>query len=392
MNKKRNVNFHRAISSLTPILVQDFLPCHPAEDAYMHMHPGGMNQGKGDRIAVDIPSGLFADKHSTGDVVKADYTVSFQLPKLAFMFPENHRFVGAWSLVDIGLSKAFIKTIETPYRYVTRKSMKRTLLLPGKFDHKGDHGRGLLVAGSFGKMGACVLAARAATRSGLGLLTVHVPKVGYTIIQSTVPEAMASVDVEENIFSNVPTTDIYNAIGVGPGIGMQAETANGFRKLLRSGKPLVIDADGLNILGQNKEWLNEIPEGTILTPHPKEFERLAGVTSDDFERLTHQMNLAKKLKSVILIKGAHTAIATADGRVYFNSTGNPGMATGGSGDVLTGILTGLVSRGYAAKSAAVLGVFVHGLSGDLAAKTRGRQSLIASDLIDFLPQAFKSLE
>lgn len=349
------------------------------------------NSANAVRIAVDVPSGLFTDKHSSGPIVKANHTVSFQLPKLAFFFPENHIYVGDWHIVDIGLSKAFVQNAVTSHYYLTKKSVKRILRPRSTFSHKGDYGKALLIAGSYGKMGACVLAARASLRSGLGLLTVHVPKVGYSILQSTVPEAMISIDGQNEIFSGIPSLEPFDVIGMGPGIGQAKETVAACRKVLQSGKPLVLDADALNILSSHHEFLDIIPAGSILTPHPGEFERLAGPWKEDLERLEKQVRLSKETKSVIILKGAYTSITFPDGDVYFNSTGNPGMSTGGSGDVLTGILTGLLAQKYTPKETATLGVYLHGLSGDLASREKGMNSLIASDLIDFLPEAFKVL-
>jgi len=343
-------------------------------------------------IAIDIPSGMFADKHSSGPIIKAEYTISFQLPKLAFLFPENDQFVGDWSIVDIGLSKSFAKKCETSFFYLTKRSIRKLLKVRSTFEHKGDHGKALLIAGSYGKMGACVLSSRACLRSGIGLLTVHVPTLGYSIIQSSVPEAMASVDINDHFFSESPILDSFNVIGIGPGIGKAEQTVRALKKVLESGKPMVIDADALNILSENSALLYIIPKGSILTPHPKEFERLVGSWKNDFERLEKQIQFAKEIKSVVILKGAYTSIATPDGKVYFNSTGNPGMATGGTGDVLTGILTGLLAQKYTQETAAILGVYLHGLSGDLAARDGSLNTIIASDLIEYLPQAYRFLD
>jgi hydroxyethylthiazole kinase-like uncharacterized protein yjeF len=362
----------------------------PAEGLYAEAI-NATNNSNATRVAVDIPSGLFADKHSEGPIVKADMTISFQLPKLAFLLPENARFVGHWQLVDIGLDKAFIKNTPTPYGLLTRQAVKKTVHRRETFDHKGTYGKALLVSGSYGKMGACVLGARAAIRAGLGLLTVHVPKSGYVIIQTSVPEAMASVDDDDKIITDVAVADQYDAIGIGPGIGQAEKTVAGIRKVLEAGKPMVIDADALNILAAHRELLRIIPAGSILTPHPKEFERLTGQWRNDFERLSMLTAMAHAYKSVVVLKGAYTSIATPDRNVYFNSTGNPGMATGGSGDVLTGILTGLMAQKYSAEEAAILGVYVHGLAGDLAARERTMNSLIASDIVEFLPTAFRDM-
>lgn len=349
------------------------------------------NNAESEKIAVDIPSGWMADAPSTGDIVQVHHTVTFQLPKLSFFFHESATYVGQWHVVDIGLNKKFLKQCETLYFYSSSKSVRGRLQPRGEFSHKGDYGRALIVSGSLGKMGACVLASRAAMRSGLGLLTVHVPKCGYDIIQTSVPEAMASIDNATEVISDVRSLDSYNVIGVGPGIGQAKETVQALRQVLESGKPLVIDADALNIISSHSELLHLIPAGSILTPHPKEFERLVGSWKNSFERLDKQTKLAVQLKSVVLVKGAYTAIATPVGEIHFNTTGNPGMATGGSGDVLTGILTGLLAQGYTPEDATVLGVYLHGLAGDEAAHQKGGYSLIASDLIDYLPAAFRKL-
>ncbi len=342
-------------------------------------------------VSVDIPSGLFADKSSTGHIVEADHTVTFQFPKLAFMMPENYKYAGEWNTVEIGLSKQFIAGEAAEHLLVTRKGAKGLVQPRSKFDHKGDNGRGLLIAGSYGKMGACVLAARAALRSGIGLLTLHVPPVGYNIVQASVPEAMVSLDKDQNFFTGTDALDSFDVIGVGPGIGRDPHTAKGLREVLERGKPMVIDADALNILSEKKEWLRSIPTGSILTPHPKEFQRLSTAWSDDFDRLEKQKKLASETGAVVVLKGAHSSVSVPGGNTYFNSTGNPGMATGGSGDVLTGVLTGLLAQGYAAAEAAILGVFLHGLAGDIACNEKGINSMIASDLIDEIPAAFRKI-
>jgi ADP-dependent NAD(P)H-hydrate dehydratase / NAD(P)H-hydrate epimerase len=351
-----------------------------------------INRTNAVRIAVDIPSGLLADRPSSGEVVQANYTVTFQAPKLSFFFPQSQVYTGEWTCVDIGLNKPFVKETNTPYSFVTKRGAKSILKLRHKFAHKGEHGKALLIAGSYGKMGACILAARATLHSGVGLLTLHVPRSGYAIVQTAVPEAMASVDSNEQLFTECPSLESYQVIGIGPGIGRDDSTAAALRKTIASGKPLVIDADALNILSEHRDLLRAIPSGSILTPHPGEFERLVGKWNDDFERLHKQIELAKETKATIILKGAHSSIATPEGKVFFNSTGNPGMATGGSGDVLTGILTGLLAQGYTAEEASILGVYLHGLSGDLVTQERSVYSLTASDLISFLPLAFRALQ
>jgi ADP-dependent NAD(P)H-hydrate dehydratase / NAD(P)H-hydrate epimerase len=351
-----------------------------------------LNSSKAIKISVDIPSGMFADKHSEGEIFRAHHTISFQLPKLAFLMPENNLYTGDWHLVDIELSKKGLQEIQSPFHLTTLKTIRKILRPRNKFDHKGKFGHALLIAGSKGKMGACILSAKAALRSGVGLLTVHVPQSGYQIIQSAVPEAMALIDPSEDHFSEQKSGDHFSTVGIGPGLGQQADTKNALEKLFETfNKPMVIDADALNLLSAHSELQLLIPSASILTPHPKEFERLVGAWSNDFERLVKLQRFSKKVNSVVILKGAHTTIACPSGKIYFNPTGNPGMAKGGSGDVLTGILTGLLAQGYTSEETAIIGVYLHGLAGDLAAREKGLSPLIAGDLIDFLPAAFKKL-
>lgn len=354
-----------------------------------------LNQLKCLKIAIDIASGLFADKSSRSsksEIFQADYTLSFQFPKLAFFMPENDVFVGNWQVLDIGLSTEFIQKTETPFYLIESKSAGELIRKRPKFAHKGSFGHGLLIAGSTGKMGAAVLAGKAALRSGAGLITVHHPKSGLAIISIAVPELMSSMDENENGYSKNPKLQHFNAIAIGPGLGTSKESQKAFKLLIQeSTVPLVIDADALNILSENKTWLSFLPKKSILTPHVKEFERLAGKAKNDFDRLDQQISFSKKYQVYIVLKGAHTSISTPDGKVFFNSTGNPGMATGGSGDVLTGILLGLKAQNYSSFHAALLGVFLHGLAGDLAADTKGEASLIAGDIIDSISEAYLSL-
>jgi NAD(P)H-hydrate epimerase len=349
-----------------------------------------INRSRACKVAVDIPSGLLADAVSEGEIVKADFTVTFQTPKLSFFLPTSGAYVGEWKVVNIGLSKIFLANASTPFHYLAAKQVRNLLRPREKFSHKGTHGHALLVAGSKGKMGACVLAARAVLRAGVGLLTAHVPGCGYTILQTAVPECMVSVDGDEQHVSTEPTGS-FDAIGVGPGIGTAPATGQALASLLKKGSPMVLDADALNLISMQPALRAIIPAGAILTPHPKEFERLAGPTSNDFERLERQQALAAEWQSVVLLKGAHTSVALPDGRILFNTTGNPAMATAGSGDVLTGVLTSLLAQGYPPEEAALLGVYVHGLAGDGVVRERGYPILTASELVDFLVPAFARL-
>lgn len=347
-------------------------------------------------VSIDIPSGLFGEDNSTNDpdaIVCADFTLSFEFPKLCFMFGENARFVGEWRVLPIELDCRAIRATYTPYFLLEDNYINPLLKKREKFDHKGKYGHGLLVAGSFGKIGAAILGAKAALRTGIGLITCHVPGCGYQVIQTSIPEAMVRVDKNEMFSSAIDDVGSFDAIGIGPGIGTDPETQKALHSLLLNvGKPMVIDADGINILGANKEWLSELPSGTILTPHVKEFERIAGKTENSFSRLEKQVEFAAKYNCIVVLKGAYSSVATPGGRVFFNSTGNPGMATGGSGDVLTGIVLSLLSQGYTAENASVTGVYLHGLAGDTAAAKLGYESIIASDIIDNIGNAFLKIK
>lgn len=338
-------------------------------------------------ISVDIASGLFADKSNQdgNPIIKPSGTISFQLPKLAFLLPQNAEYTGNWHIADIGLHQDYIQNTATPY-YFTDKAAAEKLIIPRKkFSHKGTFGHALVIAGSYGKMGAAVLSAKACLRSGVGLLSMHIPECGYEIMQISNPEAMVTVDNNARYITNLPDLSTYSAIGVGPGLGKEKETVLMLEKLIDTTQsPLIIDADALNILSENPRLLDKLPTNTILTPHPKEFQRLAGSSSNEFERLELARNFAGKYKVVVCLKGANTAVVLPNRDVYFNSTGNAGMATGGTGDVLTGIITALLAQRYTPQNAAILGVYQHGLAGDKAAQARGISALIASDVAENL--------
>lgn len=349
-----------------------------------------VNKADALRIAIDVPSGLMADSHSSGSIVKADFTVTFQLPKLALYLPGSYPYAGEWEVVDIGLTHEYVGDVKTSVFQVQRKDIKRIRKKRSIFSHKGDYGRAVLISGSYGKVGAAVLSSRAAIRSGLGLLTVHVPACGYAIMQTAVPEAMVTVDTGEHAIQSVPDLANADVVGVGPGLGTSPATAMALRRLLEVHRlPMVLDADALNIMSADAGLLQLLPPGSILTPHPKEFERLAGVWKNDFEKLGLLKDFVRRYNVIVVLKGRYSTIATPEGEIYFNPTGNPGMATGGSGDVLTGVLTGLLAQGYSSVEASQLGTYLHGHAGDLAAADKGMEGLIASDLIDYLPKAFR---
>ena len=331
-----------------------------------------------------MPSGLFGDISSDENtpIIKADETLTFQIPRLSFFFPDNYQYVGEFITFNIGLDKGYIDNANTDNLLINNRMYNAIRKPRKKFDHKGKFGHALLIAGSYDKCGAAILAAKGCMRSGVGLLTVDVPKSCQIALNISLPEAMYdSLDNPDLDFNK------FTSIGIGPGIGTNEYALNKFEMLLSKcdeNTKLVIDADGLNLLSQNKMLFDLLPENTILTPHPKEFARLFGEYSNDYERIIAQKELSAKYNVIIVYKTAHTSISMPDGRMYFNSTGNPGMATAGSGDVLTGMITGLLSRGYPPEDAAILGVYLHGLAGDKAATVIGQESLIASDIVSYL--------
>jgi hydroxyethylthiazole kinase-like uncharacterized protein yjeF len=352
-----------------------------------------INKAPATVVSVDLPSGLFMDSSSKGGVVvQAEHVVSFQLPKLAFFMPGNAPFVKLWHLVDIGLNTDFLSNSVADYEYIEHQDVQPLIKNRPRFAHKGDFGSSLLISGSYGTMGASVLATKACLRAGAGLVTAYVPSCGYDIMQTAAPEAMVRTDVGERFLTGIPDVRQYAAIGVGPGINRNLETYRVIEQLIRQyRRPIVFDADALNIMADERNLLLGVPEGSILTPHPGEFRRLVGDWENDFEKLQKQRSLATAHKVVVVLKGAYTSIATYDEPIYFNSTGNPGMASGGSGDVLTGIITGLLSQGYSSAEAAILGVYLHGLAGDIAVKQLGEQAMVAGDIINHLPAAFLAL-
>lgn len=353
-----------------------------------------INESSATTISIDVPSGLFIDADSPGgSIISADHVLSFQLPKLAFLLPQNGKYVKNWAIADIGLDLDYIATRDSSFEYIDPLFAKHLIKPRDRFAHKTDFGRILLIAGSWGKMGACVLSTKASIRSGAGLVTAHIPNCGYSIMQTSVPEAMVSTDPGEHFLTNIPEINQYDAIGIGPGIDKQVDSYEVIAQLFKKYKrPIVVDADALNILSEEKSLLKLLPENSILTPHPGEFKRLVGPWSDDFERLTLQKATSKKYNVFIVLKGAHTSVSTPNGKVYFNSTGNPGMATGGSGDVLTGIITALLGQKYTPEHASLLGVYLHGLAADIAVDYIGEESLSAGDIIDYIPQAFMELK
>jgi len=347
-----------------------------------------INQSGAAVVSIDIPSGLFGEDNRSNTpktIIQADYTYTFEFPKLAFFLPENEAFVGKWKRLPIGIHPAIVEQTKTVYRMVTEHDIYSKTKPRNTFAHKGMFGHALLIAGSKGKMGAAALAAKACLRSGAGLLTAHIPQRGEMVLQTTLPEAMVSLDAESDFISVLPELSGFDAIAIGPGLGVHDSSLATLKALLETvRKPLVLDADALNLLAMNPALISLLPPNSILTPHPKEFDRMFGACDSGYERIQNAQTMAVKYALNIVLKGAYTAICTPEGNVYFNSTGNPGMATAGSGDVLTGVILGLLSQNYSPEESAIMGVFLHGRAGDLAAESISQEGMIAGDIIRML--------
>jgi len=348
-----------------------------------------INKSEATVIAIDIPSGLYIDKSTKGyTVIRASYTLSFQNAKLAFLMAENDLFVGEYHILNIGLSKKFEAEENTAYEIIDAELIRSIVRPRNKFSHKGVFGHAAIMAGSYGMMGAAVLAARACMYSGTGKLTCHIPTCGYEIMQTCLPEAMCKISGEKYI-TEMEQSANYDAIGIGPGLGCEHITAAVLKDILSSfNNTVVLDADALNIIAA-EDMTSSIPIGTVITPHPKEFERMFGKVTNDFERLQLAIEKAASLDIYIILKGHYTGIVTPRGKVYFNSTGNAGMAKAGMGDVLTGIITGLSAQKYALPEALLLGVYLHGLAGDIAAGKYSQQAMQATDVINCIGDAWK---
>ena len=344
-------------------------------------------------VSIDVPTGLPIDIHvgfevKTEAVIKASETLTFQIPKPFFLLPDAYQYTGEFTVLDIGLISDFQDEEECAVYYITPELLADWKRVRPKFSNKGTFGHLLIAAGSSGKMGAAILASKAALRTGCGLLTVHLPSSGNAIIQTALPEAMTSKDNNEMEISELPSIAAYHALAIGPGMGTSAATSTAFLNWLPSvDKPIVLDADALNIIAVALKDEKEVsfPPHTIITPHPKEFDRLVGGSSSSIDRLHKQLSFAVKYNITIVLKGAHTTVATPEGKLYFNSTGNPLLATAGSGDVLTGMIASLLAQGYSTQQAAIMGVFTHGKCADLC-QQQGRKTMIASDIIERIPE------
>lgn len=346
-------------------------------------------------VSIDVPSGLMCEDNAYTDrtlVVHAELTLTMQVPKLAFLMGENEQCVGEWKVLDIGLLQEALDGLDSPYSIMEEAEVKDLLRVRPRFAHKGSMGHAMLVAGSYGMAGAAILASRACLRSGVGKLSLHTPACNNVVLQTAVPEAVLLLDANKSVVAETMDMTAYQAVGIGPGLGQDDHTAVALQTYLSlADDALVVDADALNILGAHREWLSHLPSGSILTPHPKELERLVGQCSTSVERLQRAQDLAVTYKVYVVLKGHYTALCMPSGRVMFCPLGNPGMATAGSGDVLTGILTSLLAQGYAPAHAAMLGVWLHASAGDLAAEELSEPAMLASDIVGHIGAAYRKL-
>lgn len=351
-----------------------------------------INNSGAEIIAIDMPSGLFTDDNSENNmetIVKADTTLSLELPKLAFMFSENEQFVGQWHIIPIGLNNEFVEKQESQHHFTGKGEVRQLIKSRPGFGHKGTFGHALLCGGSFGMIGAAVLMSRSCLRSGAGLVTAVVPRCGHTVLQTTVPEVLCKSLEEQEILSGSLDVTGYQAVGIGPGIGTHKRTAIWLKDILNTVKvPLLLDADAINIIAESNDLVGLLPKDSVLTPHPGEFDRLVNKSNSAYERVKLQVRFAVDHGVYVVLKGRHTSICTPDGEVYFNGSGNAGMATGGSGDVLTGLITGLLAQGYPPLYACQIGVYIHGLAGDIQVAKISEQALTASDIVNGLGEAF----
>lgn len=364
-----------------------------APDDWVKNLLGHLNNSRAFILAIDMPSGVFMQDMvpSPDGAISANYVLTFQVPKLAFFLPQTGIFVEQWEILDIGLDWEFLQGMETDYELIGKNEVLALYRPREKYSHKGTYGHALIVGGSYGKIGAVTLACKGSLLAGSGLVTAYVPKCGYLPLQSSFPEAMVLTDSEEEKISNIDFTISPNVIGLGVGIGTDAATAQALSNFLdKNTIPLVLDADGLNILSKKPELLDKMPAQSVLTPHPKELERLLGKWENDFDKLKKVKEFSQKYDCIVVIKGAHTITVYGD-RGYVNTSGNPGMATGGSGDVLTGMITGLRAQGYSALHAAIFGVYLHGKAADIAVGETGFQALIASSILDYIGKSYLDL-
>lgn len=406
IKENRNIHFEEIIDEFNPPqLKEGMLVIDGLFGTGLNRPLGGgfaalvklINQSKAEVVSIDIPSGLMSENNTNNiraNIICANLTLTLHQPKLSYFFPEYQKFLGEIKVLDIQLSAEGQRKIPSTFVTLEEYDMRKLIKHRSPYAHKGNMGHALLAAGCYGMAGAAVLAAKACLRSGVGKLAIRSPKKNNDILQISVPEAVLLLDGSEHQLTEAVDPSDFDAIGIGPGLGTKEPTAIAIISQLRRSQqiPCVVDADAINVLSTHRAWLQQVPKGTIFTPHPKEFDKLYETPAkESYERLSNALELSKRLECYILLKGHHSMLCTPEGNVFINTTGNAGMATAGSGDVLLGIITALLARGYERLQAACLGMYIHGLAGDIAAEEKSMESLIASDIIEALPKAFKKM-
>ncbi len=355
-----------------------------------------INESRATVISIDVPSGLFGEWNPQSinrNIIHASLTLAVESPRISFLIGDNAELVGEWRILDIGLNQDVIRSTPTKYHLVEEADVRRLLLPRPEFSSKADFGDALLVAGSYGMMGAAVMAARGALRSGAGKVSVYSPRCGFTVLQTSVPEALFLYDKNDIVVTNISSDRQFTAVGLGPGLGTHEATVNAIDTFIKQNAkhPLVIDADALNCLARRRDTLHHLPPLSILTPHAGEFDRLFDQHTSNEKRLLKAVEVAQMYNVLILLKGRYSALVRPDGKIYFNSSGTPAMATPGSGDVLTGVITGLLAQGYKPELAALIGMYVHGLAGELAEEVHGQYGVTAGDIAGNIGKAIKLL-
>ncbi len=343
-------------------------------------------------VAVDVPTGFFIEGQVNPDVIsiKADLVITFQQPKINFLLPESSTIIKCWEAVNIGLDEAFIKSLNSPYQLVEEGDVRKLLKPRHRFSNKGTYGHALLIAGQDKTMGAALLTVSACAYAGAGLTTACIPESGLTALNTYMPELMAIIRKE----NEVPeiSWDQYNAVGIGPGLGKDEHSLTLLKNVLTNyNKPIVVDADGLNLLAENQSLLKKLPVGSILTPHMKEFDRLFGQHTSWWQRIQTAIEKAQEYNIYILLKNDYTITTTPEGKIYFNSTSNPAMAIGGMGDVLTGIISSLLAQKYSSQEACIIGAYIHGKAGDELALPNKLNVVLPRQLAEHLPATMVKL-
>ncbi len=355
----------------------------------------GINESNAYVVSIDMPSGLLAEWNLNNDrrnIIRADLTLAFKFKRLSFFFAENAEYVGTCKVLDIDFDAEAVRKTPSNFYLVEEADVRRRLRKRKEFSHKYDYGTLLLAAGSYGMMGAAVLSARAALRSGVGMVAVHSPRCGFAVLQSAVPEALYKYDADSLAITDVKLDRSYSAVAVGPGIGVKDDTVNAVDSLMKCyNRPCIIDADALNCIASRPAMLESIPKMSVITPHAGEFDRLFGKQMNDESRLREAIKMSRRYGIVILLKGRYTMVVRPDEKVYINSTGNSALATPGSGDVLTGLIGGFAAQGYEMELCAAMGAYVHGAAGDRAEKSLGSYSVTASDIIDNIGAVMKEI-